>query len=68
MLSPELEWAQFLVIMVIGFMLLYDCVLNRKHARKMEGLLIDGEDSLLRSEGFAQSDERKRFTGSSMHS
>ncbi len=40
-LSPELEWAQFLVIMVVGFMLLYDCVLNRKHARKMEGIIGD---------------------------
>jgi len=55
-LSPELEWAQFLVIMIVGFMLLYDCVLNRKHARKMEGLLIDGEDPLLATEGMAASD------------
>jgi len=44
-LSAELEWAQFLVIMVVGFMLLYDCVLNRKHVRKMEGLLVDGKDA-----------------------
>jgi len=42
-LSAELEWAQFLVIMVVGFLLLWDCVLNRKAARKLEGFLERGD-------------------------
>lgn len=55
-LSPELEWAQFLVIMVIGLMLLYDCVLSRKHSRKMEGLLnSDGEELWADVEGYSSS-------------
>jgi len=55
-LSPELEWAQFLVIMVVGLMLLYDCVLGRKHARKLEGLLgPDGEELWESEDGFSSS-------------
>lgn len=55
-LSPELEWAQFLVIMVVGLMLLYDCVLGRKHARKLEGLLSpDGEELWESEDGFSSS-------------
>jgi hypothetical protein len=64
-LSAELEWAQFLVIMVVGFMLLYDTVLNRQSARKLEGLLVNGKNSW---EGMVGSDLGKMALnqGSSM--
>lgn len=56
-LSPELEWAQFLVIMVVGLMLLYDCVVARKHARKLEGLIGPDEDLDEELEGMDDYDE-----------
>ena len=56
-LSPELEWAQFLVIMVVGLMLLYDCVVARKHVRKLEGLIGPDEDLYEELEGMDDYDE-----------
>ena len=62
-LSAELEWAQFLVIMVVGFMLLYDCVLNRKSARKLEGLLAHGQDAIVEGMNLQSENDRTDTSG-----